>query len=160
MPHLSVWLYLITGFWRRDKNGEKFFLSKSIIFRSDLSLWITLSLSLSFSCPIAYGVPWPGIRSKPQLWPKLQRWQCLILSPLFQAGNQTCVPGLPRHWGSCCTKAGTPRLWILSISEQHSLSAEHELESLLNLFCYNICARHSDTSSLRGLLSAWSMAEF
>ena len=32
-----------------------------------------------FGCPMACGVPGPGIRSKPQLWPTLQLWQCRIL---------------------------------------------------------------------------------
>ena len=39
-----------------------------------------------FGHPMAYGVPGPGIRSKPQLQPKPQLWQCWILNPLCWAG--------------------------------------------------------------------------
>ena len=36
-----------------------------------------------FGQPSAYGIPGPGIRSEPQLW------QCQILNPLCQEGDQT-----------------------------------------------------------------------
>ena len=39
-----------------------------------------------FGCPVAYGVPGPGIRSEPQSWPKPQLWQHWILNPLCRLG--------------------------------------------------------------------------
>ena len=57
---------------------------------------------------MAYGVPGPGIRSKLHLGPQLPLWQHCILNQLYQAGDQTCIPSLPRchqfHWAT----AGTP----------------------------------------------------
>ena len=47
-----------------------------------------------FGCPVAYRVPWPGIRSESQLWPKPQLRQWQILKWLCWAGDQTCVPVL------------------------------------------------------------------
>ena len=58
-------------------------------------------------CPMAYGVPGPGMRSELQLQPKPELWPCRILNPLCRAGDWTCVPGLPGHHQSCCTTAGT-----------------------------------------------------
>ena len=54
----------------------------------------------------AYGVPQPGISSKPQLG---QRWILRILNGLCQVGlgvggGATCFPALPRH-------LGTPGWW-------------------------------------------------
>ena len=64
-----------------------------------------------FHCPVAYGIPRPGIRSKPQMRPKPQLQQCQILNPLCQPRDWTCIPTLPRRCLSCCTTAGSP-LWI------------------------------------------------
>ena len=61
-----------------------------------------------FGRPTAYGVPRPGIRFEPQLQTKPQPWQRQILNPLCRAGDQTCIPALPRRHRSCCTTAGTP----------------------------------------------------
>ena len=65
-------------------------------------------LFLFFGCPVAYGVPRPGISSKPQFWPNLQLWQRQTLNLLCRAGDQTCVPALPRHHRSHCATTGTP----------------------------------------------------
>ena len=52
----------------------------------------------------AYGVPRPGIRSKPQSRPKPQLWQHRILNSLCRAEDRTCIPALPRRcWSSCAT---------------------------------------------------------
>ena len=45
-----------------------------------------------FGCPVAYGVPGPGIRSKPRLWPQLQLQQCWILNPVCRAGGSNLRP--------------------------------------------------------------------
>ena len=44
-----------------------------------------------FGHTMTYGVPQPGIRSKPQVQPKLHLHQCWILNPLCQARDQTCI---------------------------------------------------------------------
>ena len=41
-------------------------------------------------------VPGPGIKSEPQLQPKLQPWQQWILNPLHQARDQTCTSAATR----------------------------------------------------------------
>ena len=61
-----------------------------------------------FGHPMVYGVPGPGIRSEPQLWPKPQVWQCQILNPLCRARDRTCTPLFPRHLWSRCAMVGTP----------------------------------------------------
>ena len=63
-----------------------------------------------FGHPSAYGVPGSGVRSEPQVQPKQQLWQRQILNPLCWAGDQTCIPALPRHRQSHCTTGGTPRI--------------------------------------------------
>ena len=82
-----------------------------------------------FSCPAAYGVPRPGIRSKPRSGPKSQLWQCWILNPLCQAGDLTCVPLLPRCCQSRCVTAGTPPLAHL-IPSWHLLLGGYKLAYL------------------------------
>ena len=49
------------------------------------------------------------------LWlkPQQQLLWCRIFNPLCQAGDQTCVPGLPRHSWSHCTTAGTLKMPVL-----------------------------------------------
>ena len=91
------------------------FLEAIIAISSDFfSFFLSLFFSFSFSffwgggCPAAYGVPRSGIRSEPQLSPRLQLWQCQILNPLCWARDQTCVPALSRHRWSYCTTAWTP----------------------------------------------------
>ena len=49
-----------------------------------------------FGLPTAYGIPRPGIRSEPQLWPTPQLQQHQILNPLCQARDRTYVPALQR----------------------------------------------------------------
>ena len=65
-----------------------------------------------FGCPGARGVSGPTIRSKLQLQPKPQRWQCQILNPPFQAGDQTCIPALPKCHQSCCATVGPPPIQL------------------------------------------------
>ena len=62
-----------------------------------------------FGHPAAFGVPLPGIRSEPQLWPEPQLWQHQILHPLCGARDWACIPVLPRCRPSRCTTAGTPQ---------------------------------------------------
>ena len=62
----------------------------------------------------AHGVLWPGIKSEPQLSPKLQLWQCWILNPPRQDRYQTCVSALQRRHWSHCTTAETPKSDILN----------------------------------------------
>ena len=42
-------------------------------------------------CPVTYGIPSSGIKSKPQCWPMMQLQQCWILNPLCQVRDRTCV---------------------------------------------------------------------
>ena len=65
-----------------------------------------------FGHPTAYGVPGLGIRSELQLQPKPQLRQCPIRNPVCWARDRICIPALPRHCRSCCTTAGTPRLYF------------------------------------------------
>ena len=59
-----------------------------------------------FGHPAAYGVPGPGIRSKPKSQPLPQVQQCQILNPLCWPGDQTHASVLPSHCRSHCTTAG------------------------------------------------------
>ena len=68
-----------------------------------------------FGHPAVHGVPGPGIRSEPQLWPQLKCW---ISNALCQAGDQTCIPVLPRHSQSHCATVGTPSSQFLKIEER------------------------------------------
>ena len=62
---------------------------------------LSVSLSLFFFGRLAaYGVPGPGIRSKPQLRPKPQLCQRGILKALCQAGDRTYMPALPTRFES------------------------------------------------------------
>ena len=62
----------------------------------------------TFGRPEAYGIPRPGIRSEPQLWPKSQLLQCWILNPLCLGWESNLWPSTPRCCWSHCTTAGTP----------------------------------------------------
>ena len=75
---------------------------------SILCPFTTLQSMHFFGHPKAYGAPGPRIRSEPQLWTKLQLWQCQILNLLWWARDSICVPALPRCWWSCCATAGAP----------------------------------------------------
>ena len=68
---------------------------------------------LFFGCPEAYGVPGPGIGSKPLLQPIPQLQQCQILNLLCGAKDRTFIPGHQRHHQSHCTTEGTPEPAIL-----------------------------------------------
>lgn len=57
----------------------------------------------------------PGIRSEPQMEPKPQLWQHWILNILWRAGDQTCIPVLPRCHRFCCTTVGTPCILITGL---------------------------------------------
>ena len=61
-----------------------------------------------FGCPIAHGVPRPGIRSELQLWPRPQLQKFWIFNPLQQARDRTCALALQRCHQSCCTIVRTP----------------------------------------------------
>ena len=61
-----------------------------------------------FGCPMAPGVPWPGIRSEPQFWPTLQVQQHQILLSTVPATDQTYILALQRHRCSHCSMEGTP----------------------------------------------------
>ena len=76
---------------------------------------------LPFLAP-PYGAPRAGVRSKLQLWPKLQLLQSCILKPslpLCWARDQTCIPGLPRCCWSHCITAGAPH--YVFFLKNHSL---------------------------------------
>ena len=97
---------------RTSLNGC-FYLLKSLLF-----------LIFFFGCLAAYGVSRPGIRSKLQVQPKPQLQQCQILNPLCRAGDQTCVPALPRcHWSR--NTPGTPSLYFSTQSLFIHLRALH-----------------------------------
>ena len=74
-----------------------------------------------YGCPMACGVPGPGIRSEVQLQPRLQLWQCRILHPLCRVADQTYVPGLPRCHRPCCIKVGTPAQVFLQMRSHRHL---------------------------------------
>ena len=63
----------------------------------------------------SFGVPEPGIKSKPELWPTPQLQQRQILNPLCLAGIKPKWLPLQRHCRSCCTTAGlwNYHLWML-----------------------------------------------
>ena len=61
-----------------------------------------------FGHSVAYGVPRPGIRSKPHLWSAPPLWQIRIHNPLFQARDQTLIPRLQSHHRSHCITVRTP----------------------------------------------------
>ena len=85
-----------------DKISKKSLVSL-IFFPSDFLFLISLCFCFFiFGHPEAHGVPGTGIRSKQQLRPKPQLWRRQILNPLCWAGDQTCVPVLPRHHCSRC----------------------------------------------------------
>ena len=88
-----------------QKKREIFFLKGWILWYTNLSQesqFLFLYLFFPFiGCPVACGVPGPGIRSELL---QQQRW---ILNPLRQAGNWTCIPVLQRHSRSHCTRVGT-----------------------------------------------------
>ena len=74
-----------------------------------------LSLSFGGRCPAAHGAPRPVIRSKSQLWPKLQLQQHWIFNPLCRAGDPACVPVLPRcHWPHCAPARTPTNLFSIS----------------------------------------------
>ena len=49
-----------------------------------------------FGHPVAYGIPWPGIRSEPQSSPKWQLLQCQILNPLRRGQESKLHPSAPK----------------------------------------------------------------
>ena len=69
---------------------------------------VNLLFCFGFGHPSAHGTPRPGIRSEPNLRTKPPLWQWRIPNPLCQAGDQTCVPVLPRCCWSHCTTLGAP----------------------------------------------------
>ena len=87
---LTCYGSLLPGGFIRDAFLDPFIykIIPSITLYSLLLLYIYIYFFF-FGCPMAYGISGPGIRSKPQLQHKLQLWQCQILNPLCQAGDQT-----------------------------------------------------------------------
>ena len=81
-----------------------------------------------FGCPTPYGVPGPGIRSEPQLWPmsQLQQYQ-IVFNPPCGAGDWTCILVPQRCCWAHCTTAETPlqttldRTFSLPQKEPHIL---------------------------------------
>lgn len=90
-----------------------------------------------FACLEAYGVPGQGVRTKPQLRPKLQLWRCHIVKPLCWAGDWTCDLLLPRYPWSICTTVGTP-----------------------NRNCFNDCLFLPNLSFIWMLLRKWGNTDF
>lgn len=105
----------------------------------------------------AFVVPWPLIRSKPQLHPTLQLWHCGnagSFNLLCGAENQTCVLALQRCRQSCCATAGTPLLltrndlgWVvllylstfrISSVEVLRLIVHIYLQCVESVFIYNV----------------------
>ena len=70
---------------------------KNMIYYGRQTFTYLLFIYFIFDGPEACGVPRPGIRSEPQLWPKLQLWQCWIPNSLCLEEDQTCIPVLSRH---------------------------------------------------------------
>ena len=66
------------------------------------------SFFLLFDCPVAYGVPRPGINSKPQLQPKPQLLEGQNLTHCSEPGMEPCIPELQRCSPSHCSTVGTP----------------------------------------------------
>ena len=81
-------------------------------FKNVFNFWLSHSyicvFLFFFGHPTAYRVPRPGIRSKPQLPPTLQLWQCRILNPLCGNRNGTCVPTFQRYLRFHCTTGELP----------------------------------------------------
>ena len=108
-------------------------------------VWSFFFFFFFFGCPVVHAVPLPGIRSKLQLQPKPQLWQCQIFNPMCQAGDQTGIPVLLRHLQSYCTTAGTPPHFVLEtiprgnhgqiilISESEKLLLKFKFQSTLFL---------------------------
>ena len=65
-----------------------------------------------FGCPMADGVPTPGIRFKLQLWPMLQQWQCRIFNPLLGRWLNLHPRSLQRSLLTRCSTAGAPVIII------------------------------------------------
>ena len=86
----------------------KFLRFSHIVVYTSISFLSFFSFFFLFGSPVAYGIPVPGTRSEPQLWPKLQLRQCQIFNALCWAGDWNCVPGLPRCHQSHCATAETP----------------------------------------------------
>ena len=64
--------------------------------------------------------------SKSRLWPIHSSWQHLILDPLSEARDQTCILMDTSLVSFHCTTTGTPLLWILMI--------HHRMRSLSKTF--------------------------
>ena len=76
-------------------------------------IYIYLFIIIScWGCPVAYGVLRPGIRSKPQLRPKPQPWQCQILNPLYRGWELNLHPS-------------APEMSMISIVSQQELHMSH-----------------------------------
>ena len=66
-----------------------------------------------FGLPTVCGVPGPGIKSEPELWPMLHLWQHWVFNPLFLLGSKTASLLLQKlHW-SHFTTDGVPAIVVV-----------------------------------------------
>ena len=89
----NIYIYIYEILDKSNKNVQHLYTAKYY--------WRKKNFFFFFGCLVAYGIPRPGIISKPQLWPKLQLKQHQILNPLLRATDQTCIPVILRsHWAT------------------------------------------------------------
>ena len=100
--------------------------------------WVNFFLILFisfFGHSMAYGIPRPRIRSKPQLQPPM------ILNPLCWARDRTFILVLQRHCQSHCTTVGIPTKlifkWSFPLAREQSHSLQH-FHSLFQMHCPHI----------------------
>ena len=115
----------------------------------DLWRWFLPFLSFPFfRLPWSISMEFPGQGSdlSHSWWPKPQLWQLLILNPLCQPKDWTCVQwSQDKHWTqlccrSCCATAGTPLSWTLQQCHWHmQLKTE---KKLLKLYTFNQSLLH------------------
>ena len=100
---------------------------------SDLLLIPSSFFFLSFLASLQHiEFPGQGIRSEAQLQPKLQQlWQHWILHSLCLAGDQTCIPALPRHCWSCCLHSRNSSFPTFKYLMQYPAAWAFKLGSLL-----------------------------
>ena len=95
-----------------SKMGSKVFHRFSLFYISVTFNFIYLFIYLFIGRPVAYGISWPGIRSK-----LLGLLQGQILNTLCQPRGLkclTCVPVLPRPHRSPCTIVGISKVLFKS----------------------------------------------
>ena len=98
-PHRELLKNLLNN-WRNIKTSREYttwLLGMIIHMYRNSDIFAFYCILGFFGRPTAHGVPRPGIRFQPQLWPMLHLWQCWIFNPLCGVRDRTCVPVLPRH---------------------------------------------------------------